>query len=271
MNNYYELTDKTIEHDGRTLHRIRATQDIKWAGVRKGDLGGYIEVEENLSGGSWVTPEARVYGNARVLNQSLIKGAGEVFDNAFVSASMVSGWGRVAGVATVMEGSTVADGAHAMGAAVIKECSKVLGRSDVRGTVCGASRVDGETVVGHGAVVSGGACVSGPFVLKDVSHCSVHSVSVSGGSVSLTLARGAQGQPLVCVHGEGIERNPVALDALSVSGVLEGAEGSLGDLSYGDVASFVGEVGLGCLMRSLCVLGGGVSRGAWVAYRVLFR
>ena len=48
MEKHFELTDETIEVAGKTLHRIRCTRDCKWA--KTGDLGGFIEKEDNLFG-----------------------------------------------------------------------------------------------------------------------------------------------------------------------------------------------------------------------------
>lgn len=55
----FELTDITICFFGHTLHRIRALKDF--LDVHKGDLGGYVETENNLDqiGDAWV------YGNAQ--------------------------------------------------------------------------------------------------------------------------------------------------------------------------------------------------------------
>ena len=65
----YELTreTKTITN-GTVLHRIRALMDIPRYGVKEGDLGGWIEKEDNLSqdGNAWVSEDAWVYGNALV-------------------------------------------------------------------------------------------------------------------------------------------------------------------------------------------------------------
>lgn len=48
MNNKYELlADQSINVGGRTLFRIKAK--ISFADVTAGDLGGYIEKEENLA------------------------------------------------------------------------------------------------------------------------------------------------------------------------------------------------------------------------------
>ena len=66
----YELTGETKEIGGVTLHRIRALVDIPGNDVKAGDLGGWIEVERNLSqkGAAWVADEARVMGEALVMD-----------------------------------------------------------------------------------------------------------------------------------------------------------------------------------------------------------
>ena len=58
MGKKYEFTGETLEHEGRTLKRIRRLSD--------GKLGGWIESEDNLShyGGAWVCGEAKGCGDA---------------------------------------------------------------------------------------------------------------------------------------------------------------------------------------------------------------
>ena len=90
MEKHFELTDETIEVAGNTMHRIRCTRDCKWA--KTGDLGGFIEKEDNLSGNAWVSDNAWVYGNAQVY------GDARVSDNARVSGNArLAGKARVAG------------------------------------------------------------------------------------------------------------------------------------------------------------------------------
>ena len=66
----YEFTGETKEirllFRTATLHRIRAT--VAFGIVEVGDLGGWIEKEENLSheGKAWVCGDAKVWGNAKV-------------------------------------------------------------------------------------------------------------------------------------------------------------------------------------------------------------
>ena len=60
----YELTDDTItKPNGDVLHRIKAVRDF--GNVKIGDVGGYIEKEENLShdGDAWVFGDAQVRCN----------------------------------------------------------------------------------------------------------------------------------------------------------------------------------------------------------------
>lgn len=70
---------------GRKLFRIKAL--ISFGNVRTGDVGGYIEKEENLSqsGDAWVSGNAEVYGNARVSGNARVYGNAWVSGNARVS------------------------------------------------------------------------------------------------------------------------------------------------------------------------------------------
>lgn len=68
----YEFTGEVKSLFGHTLHRIRAT--VAFGDVSAGDLGGWIEKEENLShnGNAWVYGEARVCGEAHWLGIACI-------------------------------------------------------------------------------------------------------------------------------------------------------------------------------------------------------
>ena len=71
----YEFTFNTLSLFGRKLYQIKALKDF--GNVNKGDLGGYIEKEGNLSqeGNCWVSGNAQVYGNAKVFgNQRVSSG-----------------------------------------------------------------------------------------------------------------------------------------------------------------------------------------------------
>ena len=80
----YELTDETIEVYGTALHRIKALKDF--GNVKKGELGGYVESERNLSqeGNCWVCGNAKVCGDAEVCGNAWVFGNAEVYGNAKV-------------------------------------------------------------------------------------------------------------------------------------------------------------------------------------------
>ena len=60
----YEMTSETKIVNGVTLHRIKAL--ISFGAIHEGDIGGFIEKEENLShdGDAWVCGDAEVCDNA---------------------------------------------------------------------------------------------------------------------------------------------------------------------------------------------------------------
>ena len=86
MNEKYELVlDDSVELFGQKLFRIRAK--ISFCIVKKGELGGYIESEKNLShyDDAWVYGNARVCGNAEVYGNADVSGNASVYGNADVS------------------------------------------------------------------------------------------------------------------------------------------------------------------------------------------
>ena len=95
----YELTSAFVTNAlGKKLFRIRAL--VSFSSISKGDIGGYIEKEENLShdGNAWVSGDAWVCGNARVSGNALVCGDARVCGNARVSGNAeVSGDARVSG------------------------------------------------------------------------------------------------------------------------------------------------------------------------------
>lgn len=73
----FELTSEFVTNIfGTKLFRIKAL--IEFGNVKAGDLGGYIEKEDNLehSGDAWVSGNARVYGNA---DFATVHGFGSVY------------------------------------------------------------------------------------------------------------------------------------------------------------------------------------------------
>ena len=90
MEKKYKLTEETLEIDGIILHRIIALKDFY--GVKKGDLGGFVEKESNLAHdyNCWIYNDAvvrgnaEVYGDAKVYCDATVCGNAKVYGNAIV-------------------------------------------------------------------------------------------------------------------------------------------------------------------------------------------
>jgi hypothetical protein len=89
----YELLKNDTKRIGdKTLYRVKYLKSF--ALIAKGELGGYIEKEANLSqvGDAQVSGDARVSGNALVCGNARVSGDARVYGNA-----QVSGNARVSG------------------------------------------------------------------------------------------------------------------------------------------------------------------------------
>ena len=96
MEKKYKLTDEPIEVEGKTLYRIEALKDF--CEIKKGDKGGFIESEDNLSheGNAWVYDDACVYDNAFVTDDALVYDNARVYNDARVTDdACVCGTARV--------------------------------------------------------------------------------------------------------------------------------------------------------------------------------
>ena len=125
MNTKYEFTGETKIVYGRTLRRIKAIVAIG-ATVAPGDIGGWIESENNLSmyGNAWVYGDAEVYGNAKVYGNASVYGDAKVYGNASVYGNaIVSGYAWVYDDAWVYGDASVHGDAEVCGNASVS-CDK---------------------------------------------------------------------------------------------------------------------------------------------------
>ena len=112
----YEFTGVTITHKGVVLHQIRALKDFVYIRgedkiittgdrlpekmfrtyVHKGEIGGYIQAESNLSQKvcCWVGNDSNVYGNARVYETSVVRNKASVCGNVRIYGNSEI-WGSV--------------------------------------------------------------------------------------------------------------------------------------------------------------------------------
>lgn len=146
----YGFTRETINYNGHILHRIIALKDF--GKVTKGDIGGWIENENNLSqkGDCWVYDDATVYGNAEVRDNAVLFNLADVFEDAVVFENAevygnaeVFGHSRVYGNAEVFGNTKVFENAKVFGHANVCEHAWMFGNAKVCGNVvvCGNKQV----------------------------------------------------------------------------------------------------------------------------------
>ena len=127
MEKKFELTDKFVFNTfGIKLFQIKCTKSFKYA--KEGDLGGYVEKDENLDQESdaWVSGDAQVYGDARVYDDAQVCGDAWVYGNA-----QVCGNARVYGDARVYDDAQVCGDAWVYGNAQVCGNARVYGDARV--------------------------------------------------------------------------------------------------------------------------------------------
>ena len=146
----YKLTTKTINFFGRTLYQIEALE--YFGSVSKGDCGGFIEREKNLSqdGLCWVYGNAHVYGNALVYGDARVYGNALVYGNARVYDDA-----QVCGDALVYGNAQVCGNAHVYGNTQVYGDARVYGNAQVYGN----AHVYGNARVSKSQKISAGVCV----------------------------------------------------------------------------------------------------------------
>ena len=98
----YKLSKNSKMFDGVKLYRITAVRDF--GSVKNGELGGWVQAENNLSqfGNCWVGDKAQVSGTALVSGNARVCDYAQVSENSRVrGTALVSGNARVSGTALV--------------------------------------------------------------------------------------------------------------------------------------------------------------------------
>ena len=134
INKYKIRTDISKEFNGITLYRIEALRDFYQ--IKKGDLGGWIEKEENLSqsGTCWVYDEAMVFQNAQVSGKAIVCGNAKVFGYAIITDNAeVGGNSKIQDCAILQNDVSVYDNAHIFDNARISNNAQIYNNVKVFG------------------------------------------------------------------------------------------------------------------------------------------
>ena len=113
MNKKFSLTATTRSLSGITLFQIKA--EMSFGSVSKGDLGGYVEKEANLSadGYAWIFGNAAVFGYARISGDAEVSGDAWIFGDAAVSGNArIFGHAWISGDAAVSGDAEVSGNAR---------------------------------------------------------------------------------------------------------------------------------------------------------------
>ena len=154
MEKKYKLTEETINVNGSILHRIEALKDF--ANIKKGDKGGFIEKEKNLSqrGDCWVYGDATIYDDAMVCGNAEVYGNARVYYNANVyDDAKVYNYAQVRGNAEVYDNAKVCGNADVYGIARIYGYAQVCDNAEV----CNNAEVYGYSQVSGNAEICGDA------------------------------------------------------------------------------------------------------------------
>lgn len=111
---YKLIQDSRIWQYDRAIYRIQALRDF--SDVKKGDLGGFVESEENLSqeGNCWI------YDNAQAVEKSTVKGDACLRDCAkMYDSSLIKDKAQLQGCARMLHYSCLADNAVAIDADIL--------------------------------------------------------------------------------------------------------------------------------------------------------
>lgn len=115
MNTKYEIVgnDYIRDNDGTKLYRIRALRDIYTPSgvVKRGELGGYVASEANLTkySDAWIFDNSIVRDNAVVRGHAVLRHSSVVCDNALISGKAKLLNSYVCGNATVIGSPKLVD------------------------------------------------------------------------------------------------------------------------------------------------------------------
>lgn len=187
MEKKYTLTEETYNIDNRTLYRIKALRSF--GDVKMGDLGGFIEREENLShnGDCWIYnracvfeyariyDDARIYNYARIYDKARVLGKAQVYDYANIYGyARIENNTRIYGTAHVCGNANILSNAHIYDRAYIGENALIYGNAHIfaNAYVFGDARVGDHAHVFGKAQVYGTSFVEGnAYVFEQAKVC----------------------------------------------------------------------------------------------------
>lgn len=216
------LMDCTYDEDGEIiectiLYQIRALRDLP--GVKAGDLGGFVETEDNLSqdGECWVYPHAFVFGKSRIEGNAKVAGVTKVYDSKIFASACIHGNENLDGRGITICDSTICGKALISGDKIYISTTEVADWATI-GDNCHIRncQISGNTSIK-------GNRIQGGYDLRDtngnVNYVSLTNVSLRNSHVS-NYARVNVGKHVYLVDAEITSENDVLYINASTSFVF---------------------------------------------------
>lgn len=176
----------TIKHGDNAvkLFRIISTQGImvkkpvvdktnlilRWEDefIPKHTIGGYVERLNCLEGNSWIDAQAKIWGDAKIINSYIVDSA-KVYDHAVVKSSYISN------IATICNNSEITNSWIA-DQVVVKQNSKII-----------ESKLFNSSLIFGNAQVTGSIISNGCYVMKNavVERCILKDTAMVGGDAKV--------------------------------------------------------------------------------------
>lgn len=172
----YTFTGEEIFKYGEVLKRIIALKNF--GNVKKGEKGGFIESERNLSheGNCWVADEAivkdqaQIYGDAQIKNESCVCENARIGDKVYVvdeayicgrswilDNAHIGGRARIYGEVRIEDNVCIDGNAQIGGQARVLEHARISGLVEISGMAC----ISGKAKVSEEARIVGRTCIRG--------------------------------------------------------------------------------------------------------------
>ena len=146
MDKYKILYDNKKEvYDDVFIYRIQALKDF--SDVKAGDIGGYVQTENNLSqeGNCWIYDDAIVYNNSKIIDNAKVCNKAILADNAIVMEDAI-----------VKDEAYIVGNGNILGKAIVSEYAYIEDFSLIKdATILGTAEISNSEIVGNVIVKSG--------------------------------------------------------------------------------------------------------------------
>lgn len=158
-----EIKDLKIIKGDTLVYRVRALRSF--GDVKKGDVGGFIQSESNLShdGDCWVYDESCVYENAYVSGNSTVRNRAHISGNAYIYDGQISDHVCIFDDVSIYDGAIIS-GYIGIFDQVSVSAARISGDLNIYGNI----KISGNTELSGNGEISGNAEISDGRISKNL-------------------------------------------------------------------------------------------------------